>query len=274
MTAPRLRSRASAFGRTVVERTEPAIERYGAVGVVDLEVLVVEIVRVAVGVERSVADLDPFEAGVPGHGCHQQMELVEQHVERVRRHDPVDRHRGEVAEVLQRVHRQPRPRPWIHVAVVERVHRLVERRHVDEPVHGVEVELAPDRHEQHDDDDPDRMVGPPQPRDPTRSRTTRARPPRRLVTIGTPLASDQNTLSLRLVTEREARALARPLRRCTSCGSPVPAARTAGGARCRTRRRRSPGCWRGRPRSSRAGARASCRPTVSQRTRPPRRPPK
>ena len=85
-------------GGTVVERPEPLVERDRPVGVVDLEVLVVEVVGIATGVDRPTEQLDLVEPGVAGHGRHHQVERVEHGVDRVRRHDPVDRHGAEVEQ--------------------------------------------------------------------------------------------------------------------------------------------------------------------------------
>ena len=77
------------FRRSVVERAEPPVERDRTVGVVDLEVLVVQVVGVAVGRQRAAAELDPFVARVARHRCHGEVEQREHGVDRVGRHHPV-----------------------------------------------------------------------------------------------------------------------------------------------------------------------------------------
>ena len=53
---------------------------------------------------------------------------------------------GEVEQVLDRMHRQPRPRPDVDVLVMQVVGGLVQRLPVDQAVHPVEVHLAHELH--------------------------------------------------------------------------------------------------------------------------------
>ena len=147
-----------------MEGAEPLVERDRAVGVVALEVLVVEVVRVAVGVDRALlADHDLLEAGMARHRRQAGMDQVEQRVHRVRGQHPVDQHAREVEQVLDRVHRQARPGAGVGVLVVQLVGDPVERRDVQQPVHQVEVDLAQQGDGEHQQREPDRMRVPGEP---------------------------------------------------------------------------------------------------------------
>ena len=77
---------------------------------------------------------------------------VEDDVQGMRRHDPVDEHAGKIEEVLDRVHCKARPWTGIGVLVVEMVHRAVERRPMDKAVDQIEMRLAKDRDQEEDGD--------------------------------------------------------------------------------------------------------------------------
>ena len=121
---------------SVVESAEPLVERHRAVGIVALEIFVVEVVRVAVRCRRPRPSPTTILSKPvwPWAGDKAGMQQMEDRVDRVRRHDPVDEHAGEIEQVLDRMHRQPRPRPGIDVGVVQLVHGPIERRPVDQPV--------------------------------------------------------------------------------------------------------------------------------------------
>ena len=79
---------------------------------------------------------------------------------RVGRHHEVDQHRAQKDQVFNGVHRQARPRADIDVAVVQRVHMFVKERNVQEAVDPVEIKAFPDRYQQEERDEPDRVRGP------------------------------------------------------------------------------------------------------------------
>ncbi|EEF25311.1 conserved hypothetical protein, partial [Ricinus communis] len=128
------------LGRTVVESPEPLVERDDAIGVIALEILVMEIVVVAVGIDGALlADDDLVEAGMArcrGKACMRQ---VEDRMDRIGRHDPVDQHTGEIEKVLDRVHGKTGPRAGIDVVMMQLVDRMIQRRPVDEAMHQIEM---------------------------------------------------------------------------------------------------------------------------------------
>ena len=147
--------------RAVVEGPEPLVDRHEIVAVVALEVLVVEVVVVVVGIERdAILDHDPLEPGMALRRREGEMLQLEDHMERMRRHDPVDEHGREIEDVLDRMHRHSRPRRDVDVLVMERMHGPIERRPVDQAVDQVEVDFAPERDEKEDDQAVDRVLFP------------------------------------------------------------------------------------------------------------------
>ena len=81
---------------------------------------------------------------------------MEHRVQWMRWDDPVNQHAAEIQQVLDGVHRQPRPRPGIHVLVMQVVGRLVQRFPVSQTVYPVEVKVAQQRDGQHQQHEVDR----------------------------------------------------------------------------------------------------------------------
>ena len=80
-----------AFLRSVVPSPEPLVQRQGAIGIVHLEVFVVEVVREGVGIHRGfVADRDPIEADMTHDSAGTRDMKVIKRGEWVRRHDQVN----------------------------------------------------------------------------------------------------------------------------------------------------------------------------------------
>ena len=87
----------------------------------------------------------------PGHGMQHG---IENNVDRVTRDDEIYRQIGIQEQVLDRVHRVPRPGPGIDVLVVPGMKPAIQRLDMTEAVIPVEVEPAPDRDDQHQADEP------------------------------------------------------------------------------------------------------------------------
>ena len=141
-----------------MEAAEPAVDRHRPVTtVVAFEVAVMQVVEVVGVADRlaRLAELQLVESGVARRRRQSRVHQVHHGVQRMRRDDPMQEHAGEVDQVLDRVHRQPRPGADVDVLVVQVVSRLVERLPVGEPVRPVEVHLAQqaDGHEQQDEVD-------------------------------------------------------------------------------------------------------------------------
>ena len=134
--------------------------------VVVLEVFVMEVVGIAVRCDRRLlADDDPLEPGMAVRRRQPGMKQLEQCVDRMRGHDPVDEHAGEIEQMLDRVHRDARPGARVDVVVMQLVHRAIERRPMNQPVHDVEMELAEQRDQQHEQHEPHRVGMPIEVRD-------------------------------------------------------------------------------------------------------------
>ena len=133
-----------------MEAAEPLVQRHALVAVVALEVAVVQVVEIAAVAEGLVVlDYELREAGVAGGGAQPGVHEVEYCVDGVRRDHPVHEHAGEVDQVLDRVHGQPRPGADVDVAVVQVVRDLVERLPVRPPVRPVEVHLPDEQDRDH-----------------------------------------------------------------------------------------------------------------------------
>src|SRR5262245_17717395 len=125
-----------------MESAEPSVEWNGAVGVVALEELVMEVVRVAFHRYFALAQQHPVEPTMRRHRRDAGMQQMEQRVQRMRRNDPMDEDPGEIEKVLDRMHREAGPWAGIDVGVMQSMRHPVERRPMDEPVHGVEMHFA------------------------------------------------------------------------------------------------------------------------------------
>ena len=65
----------------------------------------------------------------------------------------------EVDHVLDRVHRKPRPRPWIYIAVVQAVGDAIEWRPVQGAMGDIEAHLVDKWNEEEHRDEPDWVLG-------------------------------------------------------------------------------------------------------------------
>jgi len=97
-----------------VPGADPLVDRQHAVGIVHLEILVVQVVRKGMGIDQPfLSGLDLVEPDMADHGagaCH--LKMVE-HQQRMRRYDQVQQNVGPVEKVFDRVHRERGPRAWI-----------------------------------------------------------------------------------------------------------------------------------------------------------------
>ena len=118
-----------------MEGTKPAVPRrvYGAV--IALEKAVVQlVVKVGRVHHTGILDQQLLKTGVGKRRAHAPGVEVQQQNDRMGRQDKVYEHRGYVDDVLDRVHGHPGPGTDMNVAVVQAVHRLVQRRPMQQPV--------------------------------------------------------------------------------------------------------------------------------------------
>ena len=107
-----------------------------------------------------VFDQQPFKSRM-GRCSGQGVVLhVKQDVHRVRRHDPVDHDTAQEDHMFDRMHREARPRTNIDVSVMKRMHMFVQERDVQEPVDPIELKALPDRDQQEQCYEPDRICSP------------------------------------------------------------------------------------------------------------------
>ena len=141
-------------------RAEPEVERNVRFPVVALEVAMVQLVEVGAGRDFPLLSdhhvLEPHMALGRGEG---RVLRIQDHVDGMGRHHPVDQDAAVVQDVLNRMHGQAGPRTDIDVLVVQVVAGLVEGRPVQEPMHPVEVEQPEQRNSRQDQDEPDNLQG-------------------------------------------------------------------------------------------------------------------
>src|SRR5690242_18318070 len=68
---------------------------------------------------------------------------VKQEMNRMARYDPMDQHYAKVEHMLDRMHRQTRPRTRVYILMMQIMHRFVQRRPMDRAVDPIEMELTP-----------------------------------------------------------------------------------------------------------------------------------
>ena len=122
-------------------RAEPMVEGNVRFTVVALEVTMVQLMEI--GTSRKLAILPDYhvlEPDVALGRSERRVLHVQDHVDRMGRHNPVDQDAAVVKNVLDRMHGQAGPRTDIDVLVVQIVAGLVEGRPVQEPMHPIEVE--------------------------------------------------------------------------------------------------------------------------------------
>ena len=146
------------LGCAVMKRAEPLVQRHHAVGIVHLEIFVMQVVRVIGGIHRGIlADHQPVEPGMSLRRRDAKARGEVDHVDRVRRNDEEDQDGGKIDHMLDRVHRQPRPRPRVGVPVMKLVRDPIERRPVKEAMGKVEPDLVNERHEEEQRDEAERV---------------------------------------------------------------------------------------------------------------------
>src|SRR5688572_12547743 len=81
------------FQRTVMEGSEPLVQRDDCIRVVALKILVMQVVRITFGIdERPFANHDVIKARMSRGWRQRCVQLVEQCVDRMRRDDPMDKY--------------------------------------------------------------------------------------------------------------------------------------------------------------------------------------
>ena len=133
--------------RAIMKRAEPLIQGDHAVGIVALEILVVQIMlptgqnlRAAV-----LANFDTIKACMPRGWRQSGVQQVKEDVKPARGQNQVGQHTAEVQEVLAGVHGKARPRTGVDVLVMMPMGQLIKRRPMQEPMHQVKVNLSPGR---------------------------------------------------------------------------------------------------------------------------------
>ena len=76
------------------------------------------------------------------------------------RNDPMDQYSAKIDDIFDRVHRKARPRPNIDVAMMQGMHMLVQKRHVQKAVYPIEIKTLLGRDQQKYQDKPYRMYRP------------------------------------------------------------------------------------------------------------------
>src|ERR1700722_3020696 len=126
--------------RTIMPSAEPLIEGNVARAVVHLERLVMQVVHVSIHVELLArCHAHDIKARVPAGRRNTRVYKLEYRVDRMRRHDEVDEYAREIDHMLNRMHRQSRPRTGVDVVVMYLVDEVVKAAHMDEPMYQIEV---------------------------------------------------------------------------------------------------------------------------------------
>ena len=128
------------FVRTVVEGTEPFVERCQAAAVITFEILVMQIVKIAAsGKIYSFADIHLFKPTVPGRRVERrEMDLIEC-VHRMQCDEPLHGNGREIKNVLQRMHGKSGPGPYLNVVMVQRMYVFVKKFRVQKPMRAIKM---------------------------------------------------------------------------------------------------------------------------------------
>ena len=94
-------------------------------------------------------------------GCGERIILqMKQDMHRIGCDDPMDQNGAKKNGVLNRMHRQFRPWPHIDIAVMQRMHVFIQKRHMQQTMYPVEIESLPNGYQQEHRDEPKRVCGP------------------------------------------------------------------------------------------------------------------
>jgi len=147
------------FHAAVVERAEPFVKRQQQHPVVHLEVPVMQVVEVVAPVNvRALGDDEAIEAGVRGRGRDHQVNAAERDDERRAGQQQEHERQRQIQDVLAGMHRDPRPRAGVHVAVMERMEPSIQRVEVQQSMIEIEVHgFHPEHRKRHRRDRPQRF---------------------------------------------------------------------------------------------------------------------
>ena len=143
-----------------MERAEPFVPRHIKVAIVAFKIPVVDLMVEHAKVHALfIAEPEPFKSCMCGHSRQGIEHQVKDEVHEMRRHGEVDDYSAEIEEVFDGVHRQPRPRSDVSIAVMQRV-KSVKRVCVQQPVNPVEIKAFPDGDQEKDCDEPSAVIPP------------------------------------------------------------------------------------------------------------------
>ena len=97
------------FGRAIVIGPEPMIQRHDGFSVIALEVAVMQMMKITAGTANLEVSLEDqlLEAEMPMMRVDGVVMHVHQHVDGMRRHDPVNQHTAEENNALKMINFQP-----------------------------------------------------------------------------------------------------------------------------------------------------------------------
>ena len=92
-----------------------------------------------------IPDKQVFVASMGHRRTWSKIDHMKIHKNRMAGEHTMDQKRGQVEQVLNGVHGEPRPRSNIDIAVVHWMDMLIDERHVQKPMHPVKMKRRPDR---------------------------------------------------------------------------------------------------------------------------------
>ena len=144
-----------------MEGAKPLIEGDGDLAIVALEVAMVQVVKERAGAQAELISDQHIIKTRMAFGRRERGVLgIKEHVDRVRRHNPVNQDHAEVEDVLHGMHGQAGPWPDVDIFVMQVVNIPIERFPVDQPMDPVEVEFTPEGDQAEPDDKIDRLGAP------------------------------------------------------------------------------------------------------------------
>ena len=125
-----------------MKRPEPLVERHHAIGIIHLEIFVVQVVGKVGRIHTCLfTNNHSVKSRVPLCWGETQTRGKIDHVNWMRRDKKKKENGGKVNLVLYRVHGKARPRPPIGVAVMQLVRHLIQRWPVQQTVRAIEAHL-------------------------------------------------------------------------------------------------------------------------------------
>ena len=138
--------------------SKPTVPRHFLITIVALVIAMMQLV-----IERSqrqsafVPDKQIFVASMGHRRPRSKIDHMEIHKDRVAGEHAMDQKRGQVEQMLSRMHGEPGPRPDIDIAVVQRMDMLIDERHMQKPMHPVKMKSRPDRQQYQSGNKQDRI---------------------------------------------------------------------------------------------------------------------